>query len=130
MKISNPNVPFPRQLVVRKKIEAKGRSHFIFYTGMVRWGFSMFVLTTLWSWHDKYGWHTPPRAHLFSNCVYVTFCLALWLTAGYFFGSRFWKKLGLEDSTTERINSQRPGSMTDAVIGGIDAVLNRLRNPH
>jgi hypothetical protein len=130
MKISHQNVPFSRQLAVRKKIAAKGRNHFIFYTGMVRWGFSTFVLTTLWSWHDKYGWHTPARAGLFSNCVEMVVGLALWITAGYFFGSRLWKKMGLVDSTSERIDSERPGSMADAVIGRIDALLNRWRTPH
>ena len=91
----------PAMLEVRKKLVAKGRSHFIFYTGMLRWGGSVFVLTTLWSWHGRYGWHAPPRAELLSNSLYVAFRLALWLTGGYFFGVRLWRKIVLEDTATE-----------------------------
>jgi hypothetical protein len=116
MNLSKPNASLSWQIAMREKIEAKGRSHFIFYTGMLRWGLSVFVIQTLWKWHSKYAWHTPPRADMFSNFIEMTFSLALWLTAGYFFGSRLWKKVVGTDSTAERSMCERPDSLMKALI--------------
>lgn len=84
---------------------AKGRGHFIFYKGMLSWGGPVFVTITLWDWRDKYGWHIPRWQDLPSISLYVTFNLALWLTAGYFFGARVWRKMILEEATTKHPNS-------------------------
>ena len=91
---------------------------------MLGFGASVFVLSTLWNWHEKYGWHVPPRADLLVNFVDIAFRLALWLTFGYVFGARMWRKMCLEDSTTER-----PNSMMDAILGKRPSVSSRLRLP-
>lgn len=80
--------------------------------GVLTWGCSVFVLSTLSSWYAKYGWHKPPRADLFSNGLDIALNLVLWLTAGYFLGARLWRKMGLDDSA-----NVRPGSMMDAILG-------------
>jgi len=79
-----------RQIEYRNRIRAKGRKHYIFYTGIIRWGISMFVLTTLWNWYDKYGWHIPPRGHLWFS---VILGLIIWSVAGYFLGALMWTRL-------------------------------------
>jgi len=38
-----------------KEIRAKGRRHFIFYTGILRWGMSVSAISTLVRWRGKYG---------------------------------------------------------------------------
>jgi hypothetical protein len=35
-----------RQIERLEKIQAKGRKHYIFYTGILGWGMSVFLLTT------------------------------------------------------------------------------------
>jgi hypothetical protein len=110
----NPKRPSPELEAFRSKLRAKGRNHFIFYTWVLTWAGSVFVLSTLWSWHAKYGWHRPPRADLFSNSLDIAFNLVLWPTAGYFLGARMWRKIGLDDSTN---GQPRPNSTMDAILG-------------
>lgn len=68
----------------RKKIRAQGRKHYIVYTGILRWGMSVFILTTLWSWYEEYGWRVPPHGDLWFS---VILGLIIWSVAGYFWGS-------------------------------------------
>jgi len=114
--------PSPQLLRLREKMKAKGRKHFIFTRGVLGFGTSVFVLSTISSWYEKYGWHAPPRADLSSNSIDIAFGLALWLTAGYVFGARIWRKMGLEESTSER-----PNSMIDALFGKRLSASSRLR---
>ena len=80
----------PRQIENRNRIRAKGRKHYIVYTGIIRWGISMFVLTTLWNWYEKYGWHIPPREYLWFSVISG---LVIWSVAGYFSGALMWNRL-------------------------------------
>jgi hypothetical protein len=89
MPLFEPAVLSPKQIEYRKRIRAKGRKHYIFYTGILRFGMSVFVLTTLWNWHGKYGWHIPPREYLYSS---LTLGLVIWSVAGYFWGTYIWKR--------------------------------------
>ncbi len=63
MPLFNPAALSPKQIEYRKRIRAKGRKHYIFYTGILRYGMSVFVLTTFWNWHGEYGWHVPPPGY-------------------------------------------------------------------
>jgi len=73
----DPNSTSSKLLEFRDKTRAKGRKHFIFYTGMLGCGAPVFVLSTLWNWHEKYGWHVPPRADLLVNLLISHF---VWLS--------------------------------------------------
>jgi len=86
----------PQQIAYRNKLRAKGRKHYIVYTGILRFGMSVFVLTTLFSWYGEYGWHLPPRGFLWSS---VILGLLLWSGAGYLWGVRMWKRL-IEDPSS------------------------------
>jgi len=79
----------PKQIEYRKRIRAKGRKHYIVYTGILRWGMFVFVLTTLWSWYEKYGRHIPPRGDL---CFSIILGLVIWSVAGYFWGGYMWNR--------------------------------------
>src|SRR6516165_3231211 len=83
-------VPSPKQIESRNRIRAKGRKHYIVYTGILRWGLSMFLLTTLGNWYEEYGWHFPARGHLWFSVISG---LVIWLVAGYFAGAYMWKRL-------------------------------------
>jgi hypothetical protein len=81
----------PKQIERRRRILAQGRKHFIVYHGILGWGGSTFILTTLWDWHDKFGWHLPAaKLELFFD---VSFWLLVWSIAGYFWGARMWRKM-------------------------------------
>ena len=86
-------------------IRAKGRKHYIFYTGSLRSGMSVFALTTLWDWHDKYGWHAPVLANLYHESADIAFRLVIWLTVGYFWGAAMWKQFRFADATDVESNS-------------------------
>jgi len=96
----------PARLARLEKIRAKGRKHFILYTGMLGWGLSVFVITTIWAWYDDHGWHVPTNGIPANEWVHTAFRLALWLTAGYFFGAGLWKRFGFENPA----NTQTPHS--------------------
>jgi len=90
MPLFKPAVLSPTQIERRKKIQAKGRKHYIFYRGILTWGMPVFVLTTLWNWYDKYGWHVPlRRGDLYFD---VLVGLVLWSAGGYAFGAIMWKE--------------------------------------
>ena len=80
----------PMRIEYRKRIRAKGRKHYILYTGILRWGTSVFVLTTLWNWHGEYGWHIPPPGYLAFSIILG---LVIWSAAGYLWGAYMWKRL-------------------------------------
>ena len=90
MNLFNPTEQSPEQTERRNRIRAKGRRHYIFYTGILRWGVPVFLVTTLWRWLDKYGWHVPPRGDL---CFYVFIGLPIWTIGGYFLGAYMWKRV-------------------------------------
>jgi len=89
----------PKQIEYRKRIQAKGRKHYILYAGILRFGIPLFLIMTLWRWHDSYRWHLPPRGDLSIVCTAIAFSLGVWLTAGYFFGVTMWKRMRFEDSS-------------------------------
>jgi hypothetical protein len=97
--LMKPATPSPKQTERRERIRARGRKHYIFYTGVLGWGLSVVTLTTLWDWYGKYGWHIPPRGDLYYESGYLVFRLAIWLTGGYFFGAAMWERMGFKDST-------------------------------
>jgi hypothetical protein len=102
MSFFKPTVQSAKQIERREKIRAKGRKHFIFYRGMLGWGVPVFALTTLWNWHDRYGWEVPHGGNLHSESARIALRLVLWLTGGYFFGVALWKRFGFEhDAETE-----------------------------
>jgi len=82
--------PSPKQIESRNRIRAKGRKHYLVYTGIIRFGMPMFVLTTLWNWYEKYGWHIPPRGYLWFSVISG---LVIWPVAGYCWGAFMWKRL-------------------------------------
>jgi|HubBroStandDraft_2_1064218.scaffolds.fasta_scaffold15974_5 hypothetical protein len=90
MPLFKPAALSPMQIEYRKRIRAKGRKHYIIYTGILRWGMSMFVLATLWNWHGGYGWHIPPPGYLAFSIILG---LVIWSVAGYFWGAYMWKRL-------------------------------------
>lgn len=88
----------PRQIESRRRIRAKGRKHYIVYRGILRWGFPCFITTTVWGWHDEYGWRLPPRGYaLFS----VISGLIIWSIIGYFYGDHMWQRFYQEPETDE-----------------------------
>lgn len=98
MPLFKPAALSPKQIEYRKRIRAKGRTHYIFYTGILRLGMSMFVLMTLWKWYDKYGWHVPSRqGDLYFD---VVLGLVVWSVGGYIFGATMWKQI-FEKSASE-----------------------------
>jgi hypothetical protein len=94
MNLFNPAALSAKQIEHRNRIRAQGRKHYIFYTGILRWGMSVFALTTLWSWYEEYGWHIPPPGYL---CFSIILGLVIWSVAGYFWGAYMWKRF-LEES--------------------------------
>jgi hypothetical protein len=79
------------QLERRRRIQAQGRKHYILYHGLLGWGGSMFILSTLWHWHDKFGWHlAAPKPELFLD---ASFGLLACSVAGYFWGALMWRKM-------------------------------------
>jgi hypothetical protein len=101
MNMFKPAVVSPKQIERRKRIWAKGRKHYIFYTGILGWGMSMFLVETLWRWHDRYGWHAAPRGDLHFAIVLLAGGLVICSIGGYFFGALRWRKLELEKPTWE-----------------------------
>ena len=89
----------PKQIEYRNRIRAKGRKHYILYVGILRFGVPLFLIMTLWRWHDSYRWHLPPRGDFSIVCAAIAFSLAVWLTAGYFFAVAMWKRMRFEDSS-------------------------------
>jgi hypothetical protein len=53
MNLFTPAELSPEQIERRKRIRAKGRKHYIFYTGVLRLGVPLFLVMTLWRWHDS-----------------------------------------------------------------------------
>jgi hypothetical protein len=84
----------PRQVERRNRIRAKGRNHYIFYTGILGWGMPVFLTTTIWGWYH-HGWRFPPRGELFFSLL---FGLVIWTAAGYWVGVRMWKRFFEEPS--------------------------------
>jgi hypothetical protein len=77
-----------RQIQHRRRVHAKGRKHFILYTGVLKCGGLMFVATILWQWHDQFSWHLPrPTAGLFISALLI---LLLSVAMGYFWGTLMW----------------------------------------
>jgi hypothetical protein len=99
MDLFKATVPSPKQILRRRKLQAKGREHYILYNGIVGWGGSTFLLTTLWEWHDKFGWHLPVlNPELFLS---VALGLLVWPVAGYFWGAHLWDRMRENSSSQE-----------------------------
>jgi len=80
-------------------IRTKGRTYYIFHTGVLRLGVPLFLVMTLWDWHDRYRWQVPPRQDLADVCAAIALSLAVDLTVGYFYAATMWKRMGFQDST-------------------------------
>jgi hypothetical protein len=98
MKLSESQQPSSERFEKLKRIQAKGRKHYIFHRGILRFGIPLFFAMTLWRWRENYRWDLPPRGDLPIVCGSIVFSLALWLTLGYFLGAKMWKQLGFETS--------------------------------
>ena len=48
MSLFKPTPLTPKQFEKRKELYAKGRVHFVLYSGVLGWGMSCFIATTLW----------------------------------------------------------------------------------
>jgi hypothetical protein len=89
MSFFNANALSPKQIERRERIRMKGRNHYIIFRGILGWGMPVFLLTTLWRWHD-HGWHLPLRGELY----FETFLgLIIWTAAGYWVGAQMWQKV-------------------------------------
>lgn len=110
MNLFKPAVLSPKQIEFRKRIRAKGRKHYIFYTGILGWGMSVFLLTTLWTLYDKYGWHVPPRGDLY---FYILIGLPVWTVGGYFWGAYMWKMLFEEPTPNGGLDPRSNDKMPD-----------------
>src|SRR5215469_4618213 len=93
MTLSKSTALSPEQLQRLEKIRAKGRSHYILYTGMLGWGLPVFAITSIWSWHDRYGWQIPPNEALHNYLVLLPVKLVIWLVAGYLFCEIMWNRM-------------------------------------
>jgi hypothetical protein len=94
MPFFKPSVLSPKQIERRNRIRARGRKRFVFYTGVLGWGMSMFVVMTLLRWHGDYGWRGPCRGDVRHEIFLLAVGLIIWSTAGYLWGTVMWKKLG------------------------------------
>ena len=101
MPLFKPTALSSEQIERRRRIRAKGRKHYIFYRGILAWGLPMLLLSTLWRWHDDYGWHTPRRTDLSSEIIHLLIGPIIWSTAGYFFGVAMWKQLDSDQSSVK-----------------------------
>jgi len=90
MKLFKPAVLSPKQIARLEKIRAKGRKHYILYTGILGWGMSVFLFTTGWHLYDKWGWHVPTRGDLYLS---ILIGLPIWSVAGYMWGAFMWSYL-------------------------------------
>jgi hypothetical protein len=107
----------PQQIEILRKFVSmhKDREHYILNVGMLRWGGSMFIVTTLGDWHHEFGWHVPAvRPALFLYFLYILFNLILWTVGGYYFGASLWKKAFGE--TTQRMPAQTSASSVFSVL--------------
>ncbi|MFY9732274.1 MAG: hypothetical protein WAK24_16825 [Candidatus Acidiferrales bacterium] len=87
------------QIESSKGIRAKGRRRFISNTGILRFGVPMVAITTLWRWHDAYGWHAPPPKNLHVELIHLAGGLIIWTVMGYLFGAALWRGLSSKEST-------------------------------
>jgi hypothetical protein len=101
MRLFSSAAPSSKQRARLEKIRAKGRKHFIIYTGVLGWGLSVFVITTIWGWYDDYRWHFPTDGTLLRESVHSVVRLAIFLTLGYFFGARMWKRFGFQEPNAQ-----------------------------
>jgi hypothetical protein len=91
MPFFKPAILSPAQMERREKTRAKGRKHYILYRGILGWEMSVFVITNLWDWRRRYGWHVPQsRGDLYLDLL---FGLVLWSVMGYFVGAILWKQV-------------------------------------
>lgn len=90
MRFFKPAVLTPEQIERLDRTLAKGRKRYILLVGVLGWGMSTFALTTIWQWHDNFGWHFPPGQ---KACLFILFRLLLWSAGGYFFGALMWRQL-------------------------------------
>ena len=86
-----PPVLSPKQSERRRKIQVNGRTRFIVYRGILGWGGTTFILTTLWGWHAKFGWHFPAaKPDVF---VDISFGLLGYAIGGYIWGAFQWRRM-------------------------------------
>jgi hypothetical protein len=101
MNLFKPVSPTPKQIDRQNRIRAKGRKHFICYTGISSFGLPMVMITTLWRWHETYGWHAPPPEKLHVELIHLAGGLIVWAVMGYLFGAMLWRGLSLQESIRE-----------------------------
>src|SRR4051794_23443875 len=91
---SSPKVYLPPEEMERRRlVVAKGRTNFIVYSIMLRWGLGAFALMTLWSWFDNHGWHAAPRAEWGADIVEGALSLVACAVVSYLYGAWAWRQL-------------------------------------
>jgi hypothetical protein len=88
MSFLKPGPPSRKQIERRERIRLKGRNRYIVVRGILGWGMTTFLLTSIWRWYD-HGWQLPPRGELFFQMLIG---LVLWTAGGYWFGSWAWQR--------------------------------------
>jgi hypothetical protein len=84
----NPKPLSARQIQHRRKVHAKGRKHFVLYTGVLKFGGLTFVSMILWEWHDQLSWRIPSATPgLF---IGISLMLLVSVAAGYFWSTLMW----------------------------------------
>jgi len=99
MNLSKRAGPSQEQIARRREIRAKGRGHFIFYTGILRYGMTVFAISTLLRWHGDYGWHAPPPGNRHFEIAHLAISVVIWSVAGCIVGVVRWNQLASGEST-------------------------------
>jgi hypothetical protein len=87
----NPKPLSARQIQHRRKVHAKGRRHFVLFTGVLKFGGLMFIGTTLWEWHDHFSWRIPSVSP--GLLIGILFILLVSIATGYFWSLLMWDSI-------------------------------------
>ena len=77
----------------RRSIVARGRTHFIVYGIMLRWGLPAFALMVAWSWFDNHGWHTVPFEEMRGDLLEGALSFGACALVSYLYGAWSWRQL-------------------------------------
>ncbi len=81
-----------KQLEKLKRLQAKGKKHYIWHRGVIGWGLITGILWSLWMTFISFFPFTIRHFDLFVFLRYFG-CLPIWLAGGYFFGELTWSDI-------------------------------------
>jgi hypothetical protein len=81
--------PNPEQCERWKRVEARGRKHFIWTRGVLGWGGFMFVFMTTIDFARRGTLHRDVADYVF----YIVLNLLIWPLAGYVWGRWVWSSM-------------------------------------